>query len=132
MLETVALECLIDVPLLQQLRKGVYSIKDFDIVKTGLNEPTPTNSVELPKGYIRGLYVQYILDNPNPKTVQEILLYAYNIDDNSLCYDEPLLDKDGNKQYNDKGDLITLGNDRICPCIINEMPESYDMMIELD
>lgn len=117
-----------DISLLKDLRTNTISIKDFDIIKTDLNTPVPANSVELPKGYIRGLYVQYILDNPNPKTVQEILLSAYNTDDNALCRDEALLDKDGNKQYNDEGKLITLGVDIMCPCIINELPDSSDML----
>lgn len=45
-----------------------------DIVKKGLEEAAPSGYSELANGYIRGFYVQYVLDNPNPeKTIAEIV-----------------------------------------------------------
>lgn len=41
-----------------------YSLKD--IKKLDLNEQAPQGYSELPKGYLRGFYVQYILGNDNP------------------------------------------------------------------
>lgn len=44
-----------------------------DIVKLGLEDTPPTGYEELPNGYLRGFYVQYILNNSNPtKTVAEL------------------------------------------------------------
>lgn len=48
-----------------------------DIKKLGLNEVVPSGYTELPKGYIRGFYIQYILDNPKPeKTIAQIVNMA--------------------------------------------------------
>lgn len=55
-----------------------------DIKKLDLNDPVPTGYSELPRGYLRGFYVQYILDNPNPSvTVADIVQYAKNVQDTS-------------------------------------------------
>lgn len=51
-----------------------------DIRKLGLDDTVPSGYAELPKGYIRGLYVQYILDNPKPeKTVSQIVAMAKDL-----------------------------------------------------
>ncbi|WP_029905880.1 collagen binding domain-containing protein [Prevotella sp. 10(H)] len=53
-----------------------------DIKKLGLNDPVPQGYVELPNGYTRGFYVQYILNNPTPSvTVKDIVHYARNVED---------------------------------------------------
>jgi len=44
-----------------------------DIKKLGLKENPPTGYTELANGYLRGFYVQYILDNTNPKSVAQIV-----------------------------------------------------------
>lgn len=45
-----------------------------DIKKLDLNATAPAGYTELPKGFLRGFYVQYILNKPNPeKTMLEIL-----------------------------------------------------------
>lgn len=56
-----------------------------DIQKLGLDEPTPVGYSELPRGYLRGFYVQYMLNNPNPSvTVQDLVQYANSVDDNAI------------------------------------------------
>lgn len=51
-----------------------------DIKKLKLSATPPSNYTELPNGYLRGFYVQYILDKPNPeKTISEIVKLADNI-----------------------------------------------------
>jgi len=53
-----------------------------DIKKLGLEDPVPNGYTELPNGYIRGFYVQYILDKDNPKvSVQDVVSYAKQVDD---------------------------------------------------
>jgi uncharacterized protein (TIGR02145 family) len=45
-----------------------------DIQKLGIKESAPQGYRELEKGYLRGFYVQYILNNPNPdKTVTDLV-----------------------------------------------------------
>ncbi len=51
------------------------------ILKLGLNETPPSGYYELPKGYLRGFYVQYILNNSNPETVTKIVEYLKQVDD---------------------------------------------------
>lgn len=54
-----------------------------DIRKLDLDTPPPSGYEELPHGYVRGFYVQYILNNPNPTiTVSKIVDYARNVEDN--------------------------------------------------
>lgn len=51
-----------------------------DIQKTSLTESAPIEYTELTKGYIRGFYVQFILDNPTPlKTVPQIVEMAKHL-----------------------------------------------------
>lgn len=53
-----------------------------DIKKLGLSDACPQGYSELGKGYLRGFYVQYILDNPNPsKTVAQLKQMAQNLPD---------------------------------------------------
>lgn len=60
--------------LLNDVRMGRVSPSSISIIKLGLNEAQPKGYYELPRGYIRGFYVQYILNNPSPKkTVSEII-----------------------------------------------------------
>ncbi|MEN9918164.1 MAG: hypothetical protein RL662_600, partial [Bacteroidota bacterium] len=60
--------------LLEKVRKGIVKKENISIIKLGLNDAVPTGFVELPRGYIRGFYVQYILDNPNPsKTITNLI-----------------------------------------------------------
>lgn len=74
-----------EIVLLREVKKGTYSPSDFDIIKLDLNTPTPAGYTELPNGYIRGFYVQYILSNPNAdKSISDIVLYASRVDDKSL------------------------------------------------
>lgn len=54
-----------------------------DIKKLDLKTAAPGGYKELPHGYIRGFYVQYILDKANPAvTVQDIVKYAHQVQDN--------------------------------------------------
>lgn len=58
-----------------------------DIKKLDLKTPAPSGYTELPHGYVRGFYVQYILDNPGTTlTVSDIVSYARNVQDN-YAYD---------------------------------------------
>lgn len=51
-----------------------------EIKKLTLTQNPPSGYTELEKGYIRGFYVQYILDNPNPtKTVTDIVKMSKNL-----------------------------------------------------
>ncbi|PXV67381.1 putative secreted protein (Por secretion system target), partial [Dysgonomonas alginatilytica] len=60
--------------LLEKVRLGRVNKADISIIKLGLNESAPSGYNELPRGYIRGFYVQYILDNPSPrKTVSDLI-----------------------------------------------------------
>nr|WP_297168295.1 hypothetical protein [uncultured Dysgonomonas sp.] len=48
-----------------------------DIKKINLTDPIPEGYKELSNGYIRGFYVQFILNNPNPpKSVSDIVAMA--------------------------------------------------------
>lgn len=54
-----------------------------DIKKLKLDEPIPDRYAELPHGYVRGFYVQYILNNPNPTvTVKDIVEFSRSVEDN--------------------------------------------------
>ncbi|WP_029904652.1 collagen binding domain-containing protein [Prevotella sp. 10(H)] len=54
-----------------------------DIKKLDMDAPAPTGYKELPHGYVRGFYVQYILNNPGTSiTVSDIVHYARNVEDN--------------------------------------------------
>lgn len=53
-----------------------------DIKKLDLKTPPPSGYQELPHGYTRGFYVQYILNNPEPTvTVADIVQYARSAQD---------------------------------------------------
>lgn len=54
--------------------KLYINTEQTDIKKLALNQSAPKGYTELANGYIRGFYVQFILDNPNPlKTVTQIV-----------------------------------------------------------
>lgn len=56
-----------------------------DVKKLGLNTPPPSGYIEFPHGYMRGFYVQYILDKPGSKiTVADIVRYARQVEDNLI------------------------------------------------
>lgn len=67
----------------QELEYKLYiNSAETDIKKLGLEDPVPDGYKELPNGYLRGFYVQYILDNDNPKfTIQDIISFAKQVDD---------------------------------------------------
>lgn len=67
-----------------ELGYKLYINKDkTDIKKLDIKDSPPEGYTELPRGYTRGFYVQYILNNPNTKlTVSEIVNYAKNVQDN--------------------------------------------------
>ncbi|MFR9166797.1 MAG: T9SS type A sorting domain-containing protein [Dysgonomonas sp.] len=75
-----------EMPLLQQIKLGKYESSDIDIIK--IDDPkaiAPDGYAELPNGYIRGFYVQYFIENKKKNaTVQDVVLYAQNVDDNAL------------------------------------------------
>ncbi|GAB6012218.1 SpaA isopeptide-forming pilin-related protein [Viscerimonas tarda] len=74
-----------EIPLLNKILAGRFSVNDgFDIIKQDTISPPPTNSVELPNGYIRGFYVQYVLDKASPRPIPTIIDYATKVDDNVL------------------------------------------------
>lgn len=58
----------------EELGYRLYVNKDrSDIIKLDVDESAPKGYEELPNGYLRGFYVQYILNNPNPtKTVSQL------------------------------------------------------------
>lgn len=69
-------------PLLRELINNRILPQDISIVKAGLNDIPPQGYVELPKGYIRGFYVQYFIDNPNSgKTIADIASYSIKVED---------------------------------------------------
>lgn len=65
---------------LGSIANGRILAKDVHIAKTSLNEQPSLDEewYELPRGYIRGAYVQYILDQPKPeKSIKDILELGY-------------------------------------------------------
>lgn len=64
----------------QELGYKLYINQDqTDIEKLDITENPPNGYSELPNGYIRGFYVQFILDNPSPvMTVPQIVALAKN------------------------------------------------------
>lgn len=51
-----------------------------DIIKLNYTASAPNGYTELPNGYIRGFYIQFILDNPNPqKTILQIIAMGKNL-----------------------------------------------------
>lgn len=60
-----------------------------DIKKLDLNTPPPSGYIELPHGYTRGFYVQYILDKPDSNiSVADVVRYARQVEDN-LIFNNP-------------------------------------------
>ncbi|MFV0536951.1 MAG: collagen binding domain-containing protein [Dysgonomonas sp.] len=56
-----------------------------DVKKLDLNVAPPSGYKEFPHGYMRGFYVQYILDKPDSKiTVADIVRYARQVEDNLI------------------------------------------------
>lgn len=56
-----------------------------DIIKLDLDEKAPSDYKELAKGYLRGFYVQYILDQENPKyTTAQLFDFAKKVSDTTL------------------------------------------------
>ena len=56
-----------------------------DIKKLSLTDAVPSGYSELSHGYLRGFYVQYILNNPKPKyTVGDVVKFAKNVPDRAL------------------------------------------------
>lgn len=54
-----------------------------DIAKIELDDSPPDGYSELPHGYLRGFYVQYILDKINPSvSIQELIEYSLTVEDN--------------------------------------------------
>lgn len=82
-----------EIPLLLAIRKGTISHTKVDIKKLDGNnkDNTPAGYAELPKGYIRGFYVQYNIAS-NGRTTQitkapsEIARYASLVQDKVLGY----------------------------------------------
>lgn len=70
----------------QELGYKLYiNTEQTDIKKLGLNDPMPSGYNELPNGYMRGFYVQYILDKENPKyTIQDIIAFAKQVEDSAV------------------------------------------------
>lgn len=59
--------------------------KQTDIIKLSLAETAPENYHELENGYLRGFYVQYILDQAYPQyTIADIVSLSKQVDDFSL------------------------------------------------
>lgn len=52
--------------LLRELVNGRVKSEDLSIVRTTVSKPQPEDYVELPQGYIRGYYVQFMIYKPNP------------------------------------------------------------------
>lgn len=61
--------------------------KTVNIIKLDLDQAPPQGFYELPKGYLRGLYVQYVLNRKQPKSIKKIVDYLKQIDDH-IFFDE--------------------------------------------
>jgi uncharacterized protein (TIGR02145 family) len=60
--------------LFDKLKRGIISPNKVDIQKVNLGISAPAGYVELRKGYVRGFYVQYILNIAQPtKTMMQIM-----------------------------------------------------------
>lgn len=64
----------------QELGYRLYINKEqTEILKTSPTSSAPEDYDELPNGYLRGFYIQFILNNPNPtKTIREIVEMSEN------------------------------------------------------
>ncbi|MEN9918762.1 MAG: hypothetical protein RL662_1198 [Bacteroidota bacterium] len=62
---------------LVDLNNKIAAGQSVVIIKLNLSEKAPSGYIELPKGYLRGFYVQFFIEEPNPtKTLAEILKIA--------------------------------------------------------
>lgn len=61
--------------------------KTVNIIKLDLNQTPPEGYYELPKGYLRGFYLQYVLNAKRPKTIKKIVDYLKQVDDH-IFFDE--------------------------------------------
>lgn len=70
----------------EELGYKLYINADLtDIKKLDLETAAPNGYKELPHGYMRGFYVQYLLNNPDSKvTVADIVRYARQVEDNLI------------------------------------------------
>lgn len=81
-----------EIPLLKAFRSGTFNINNVTVdikkVKHTKEAPAaaPTNYSELPKGYLRGFYVQYKIENKKTVSANELLKYAYSVEDEVLGY----------------------------------------------
>ena len=58
-----------------------------DIKKLYIDVPTPEGYKELPHGYLRGFYVQHILNKRNPTvTVKDIIDFSRSVEDNYVYF----------------------------------------------
>jgi hypothetical protein len=74
-----------EIPLLKKIKGRGFPGTGFNIVQQDVAAPAPTNYTELPNGYIRGFYVQHVLNNSaNPANIDSIMSYAWRVDDNAL------------------------------------------------
>lgn len=65
---------------LSKVAEGKILSKNVDIKKTKLGEKAPDSYIELPKGYVRGFYVQFILDIDQPtKNISQIVDMAKHL-----------------------------------------------------
>lgn len=74
--------------------------KTVDIIKLPYTKEAPSGYYELPKGYLRGFYVQYILNKRYPKSVEQIVEYMKRVDDD-LFYSPT-----GEKYVPDPNDIL--------------------------
>lgn len=82
------------------------------IIKLGLNEVPPVGYYELPKGYLRGFYVQYILNKSNPKTVTKIVEYLKQVDDELFFKDGEFVPYDPD-DYDKDEELVVDGQSKL-------------------
>jgi len=74
-----------EIPLLLAFKENRLNVNDVSIMKTSLTEQLPVGYTELPNGYIRGFYVQHILEKINPSvSIADIIRYSYSVIDNAL------------------------------------------------
>ncbi|PXV58481.1 putative secreted protein (Por secretion system target) [Dysgonomonas alginatilytica] len=77
-----------EIELLKAIRNGVINLNNItiDIKKQPHTDAAPAGYIELPKGYLRGFYVQYNIVRGLDKTANELAKYASNVEDEVLGY----------------------------------------------
>ncbi len=76
-----------EIPLLLTMRQGNLTPAQTSIIKIGLMDTYPEGYTELPNGYIRGFYVQHVLNTPSsPATIHKVMQYAYSVQDGVLGF----------------------------------------------